>query len=417
MSLILEPTDLEMLEGKHGAACQFAMKLLVQYAEMLDAKNLISVVGAHIDGCLYHGQASLDFAQRLVQLGGQVRVPTTLNVSSLDRLHPHLYRGDATIAKQARALMDAYETLGCTATWTCAPYQLPNRPRLGEQIAWAESNAIVFANSVLGARTNRYGDFLDICAAITGRVPDVGLHQTQNRRGQIVFSLEQISSAWQADSVLCTLLGFIVGKTTGSSIPVLLGLPSHTSEDDLKGFGATAASSGRVAMFHAVGITPEARTLEMALQNQAPEQTILLTDSDLQEALNQLNTLAVGAKLTAISLGTPHFSLAEFARLMPFITGLQCHPDLEFLISTNRSTLAQLEDNGWLLELNRFGVQIVVDTCTYITPILRQAGGGAVMTNSGKWAHYAPANLGVTVAFGSLRDCVQSAVKGSVWRE
>ncbi len=416
MSLNLEPTDLEMLDGRHGAACQFAMKLLVQYAQMLDAAKLISVVGAHIDGCLYHGQASLDFAERLVQLGGKVRVPTTLNVASLDRLHPDLYRGEKAIATQARALMDAYEALGCTATWTCAPYQLPNRPKLGEQIAWAESNAIVFANSVLGARTTRYGDFLDICAAITGRVPDVGLHQTANRRGQIVFSLEQVSPAWLEDSVLCTLLGFIVGKITGSSIPVLLGLPTGTSEDDLKALGATSASSGRVAMFHAVGITPEAPSLAAALQHQAAEQTIFISDTDLQEALNRLNTLAVGAKLTAISLGTPHFSLAEFARLVPLLTGLQCHSDLEFLVSTNRSTLAQLEENGWLQELNRFGVQIVVDTCTYITPILRQAGG-AVMTNSGKWAHYAPANLGVTVAFGSLRDCVRSAVEGSVWRE
>ncbi len=416
MSLNLEPTDLEMLHGQHGAACQFAMKLVVQYAQMLDAKNLISVVGAHIDGCLYHGQASLDFAQHLVKLGGKVRVSTTLNVSSLDRLHPNLYRGDAVTATQARALMDAYEALGCTPTWTCAPYQLPNRPALGDQIAWAESNAIVFANSVLGARTNRYGDFLDICAAITGRVPDVGLHQTANRRGQIVFSLERVSQTWLEDGVLCTLLGFIVGKTTGSSIPVLLGLPSGTSEDDLKALGATSASSGRVAMFHAVGITPEAPSLAVALQDQAAEKTIFITDTDLQEALNQLNTLAVGAELTAISLGTPHFSLAEFARLIPLLTGLQCHPALEFLVSTNRSTLAQLEENGWYVELNRFGVQIVVDTCTYITPILRQAGG-AVMTNSGKWAHYAPANLGVTVAFGSLRDCVRSAVEGRVWRE
>jgi predicted aconitase len=416
MSLFLEPRDLEMLDGKHGAAIQFAMKLVVQYAQMLEAKDLISVVGAHIDGCLYHGQASLDFAERLVQLGGKVLVPTTLNVASLDRLHPNLYRGDAAIALQARALMDAYEALGCTATWTCAPYQLPNRPKLGEQIAWAESNAIVFANSVLGARTNRYGDFLDICAAITGRVPNVGLHKTENRRGQIVFSLEPTSSAWLEDSILCTLLGLIIGQTSGSSIPVLLGLPTNTSEDDLKALGATAASSGRVAMFHAVGITPEAPSLEMALQDQAPERTIFVTDTDLQRAQNQLNTLAIGAKLTAISLGTPHFSLSEFAQLVPLLTGLQCHPSLEFLVSTNRSTLVELEQNGWYLELQRFGVQIVVDTCTYITPILRQASG-AVMTNSGKWAHYAPANLGVTVAFGSLQDCVRSAVQGSVWHK
>jgi predicted aconitase len=411
----LEPADRAMLAGEHGGACQLAMKLIVQYAAMLDARRLISVTCAHIDGCLYHGVASLDFARRLVELGGKVRIPTTLNVSSLDRLHPELYRGDPETARESKKLMDAYEALGCKATWTCAPYQMAQRPKLGEQIAWAESNAIVFANSVMGARTNRYGDFLDICAALTGRVPDAGLHQTAARRGQIVFSLESLSPANLADNILYPLIGYILGVESGSQIPVIVGLPGNTTEDDLKAIGATAASSGCVAMFHAVGLTPEAQTLADALHHQPALRTVPVTADRLDNARRQLNTLAEGAALTAVSLGTPHFSMSEFSRLMPLLASHRCHSGVECFVNTSRAILGELKSCGWHDELERFGARIVVDTCTYITPILRVANGrGAVMTNSGKWAHYAPANLGVQVALGSLVDCVASAVAGRV---
>src|SRR5690606_38038749 len=170
----LSVRDEEFLNGVHGDAGRLAMELVVAVGRAEDATRLIDIEAAHIDGCLYHGQAGLDFALRLA--GGVVAVPTTLNVSSLDLLHHDLYRGEPTTAEQARALMDAYVRLGCQPTWTCAPYQLVDRPRFGAQIAWGESNAIVFANSVLGARTNRYGDFMDIACAITGRAPYYGLH-------------------------------------------------------------------------------------------------------------------------------------------------------------------------------------------------------------------------------------------------
>ena len=176
--LTLELSDRAQLAGHHGEAPRLAMRIITRLARVTGAPRLIDITAAHIDGCLYHGQASLDFAERLAAAGGRVVVPTTLNVGSLDLLHPHLYRGDPETARRARRLMDAYVALGCAPTWTCAPYQLPDRPALGQQVAWAESNAVVFANSVLGARTNRYGDFLDICAALTGRVPDAGLHRS-----------------------------------------------------------------------------------------------------------------------------------------------------------------------------------------------------------------------------------------------
>ena len=156
------------------------MRLVVRAAEVTGAERLIDITGAHVDSCLYHGEASLDFVARLVDGGARVSVPTTLNVGAVDLLHPDLNRGDPATVARGRLLMDRYRALGARPTFTCAPYQLADsRPGLGDQVAWGESNAIAFCNSVLGARTNRYGDFLDIAAAIIGRVPEAGLHRTE----------------------------------------------------------------------------------------------------------------------------------------------------------------------------------------------------------------------------------------------
>ncbi|MEO8322711.1 MAG: aconitase X, partial [Actinomycetota bacterium] len=196
-----------MLDGARGEAAAIAMRIVVEMAGVSRAERLIDISGAHIDSCLFHGIAGLDFAERLASAGGRVAVPTTLNVSSLDLLHPDLYRGDDATRIHARRLMDAYVAMGCKPTWTCAPYQLRKRPAFGEHIAWAESNAIVFANSVLGARTDRYGDFIDICAAITGRAPEAGLHLDANRRGTVLFTLDDVTADLLDEEVLYPVLG------------------------------------------------------------------------------------------------------------------------------------------------------------------------------------------------------------------
>jgi predicted aconitase len=411
----LDNFDRGLLDGTEGEAAKLAMRILLRMADIAGADRFIDISSAHIDSCLYHGRSGLDFAERLAAGGAHVRVPATLNVSSLDLLHPHLYRGDAETAVAARKLMDAYVSMGCTATWTCAPYQLQQRPSFGEHVAWAESNAIVFANSVLGARTDRYGDFIDICAAITGRVPDAGLHRTEQRRGRIVFSLAGLSERLLDSDLLLPLLGHIVGSRTGTLIPVIDGLsPEHCSEDRFKAFGAAAASSGAVAMFHVVGVTPEASTLDAALQGMPPDRTIDVSTAMLREA-NEALTTATG-RLTAVSLGTPHFSVAEFERLMPLVTDVRFADGVDVYVSTGRDVLRQVAQRGWLETMQRAGITIVTDTCTYITPILRQATG-TVMTNSAKWANYAPGNLGVEVAFGTLSECIRSARIGRVWRD
>ena len=183
--------------------------------------------------------------------------------------------------------MDAYVAMGCRPTWTCAPYQLPDRPAFGEHVAWAESNAIVFANSVLGARTNRYGDFIDICAAITGRVPDHGLHTDEARRATVVVRLEGLTDALLDDELLYPVLGHLLGRRAGSDVWAIDGLPPNTSEDRLKAIGAAAASSGSVALFHAIGVTPEAPTWEAVAAERTREETVTL--ADLRAARDELS--------------------------------------------------------------------------------------------------------------------------------
>ncbi|HZA82223.1 MAG TPA: aconitase X, partial [Actinomycetes bacterium] len=286
----LSDGDRALLAGAGDPAGQLAMRIVVEVARLGGAAELIDVASAHIDGCLYHGQAGLDFAERLLRDGAAVRVPTTLNVASLDLLHPDRFRGDPETAGAARRLMDAYVAMGCRPTWTCAPYQLPERPGFGEHVAWAESNAIVFANSVLGARTDRYGDFIDICAAVTGRVPNTGLHLSDRRRGQLVFDVHGLPDPVLEQDLLYPLLGHLIGARSGKLVPVVDGLPGGTDEDRLKAVGAAAASSGEVGLVHVVGSTPEAPTLAEALQRRQPVEVVEVTPAMLRAARDQLTT-------------------------------------------------------------------------------------------------------------------------------
>jgi len=412
----LTPYDEDLFSGRRSEAARTAMSIILQMARVAGAKRLIDVRSAHIDGCLYHGRAGLDFAERLAAAGGRVVVPATLNVGSLDLLHPGLFRGDEETARLARRLMDAYVAMGCEPTWTCAPYQLPERPSPGEHIAWAESNAIVFANSVLGARTERYGDFIDICAAIAGRVPDAGLHRPENRRGQVLFDLEGIPERLRHEDVLYPVLGHLVGLEAGNEVPVFDGLPESTTEDQLKALGAAAASSGSVALFHAVGLTPEAHSLADALHGGRPTRTVRVFPEMLVRAQDSLTT-SPGRELAAVSLGTPHFSITEFGKLVPLLEEIgRVHPRVDFYVSTSRHVLSEIEERGWLPVCEEAGLRIVTDTCTYVTPILRRRHG-PVMTNSAKWSYYAPGNIGVETVFGSLTECIRSAHVGEVWRD
>ncbi len=391
------------------------MRVVTRVANAMGAGKLLDITGAHIDSCLDHGQAGIDFAAKLAEGGSLVRVPTTLNVASLDLLHPELYQGPPETATRARRLMQYYQDMGCQPTWTCAPYQLSVRPEFGVHIAWAESNAIVFVNSVLGARTHRYGDFIDICAAITGRAPAAGLHLDENRVAEVVVDVTGLPPHLFDVEVFYQVLGHLMGGLVGSRVPVIVGLPSEVSEDRLKAIGAAAASSGSVGLFHCVGSTPEAPDLVTAGGGSVPSRRIAVHADMIRDARDDLST-STSDELGIVSLGTPHYSVTEFERLVNLLDGRPVHPSIDFYVSTGREVLATIRQRGWVDQLENAGIQLVTDTCTYVTPVMAERSGVA-MTDSAKWAYYAPGNIGVDVVFGATSDCVESAIAGRVVRD
>lgn len=415
--LHLDPTDQALLAGAEGPAAAMAMRIVVESARMLDAERLLSIASTHIDGCLYHGDSGTAFAERLVAEGGAVRVPTTLNVGALDLLHPDRERLDPERRTMARRLMAAYQALGCRPTWTCAPYQAGHRPRLGEDVAWGESNAVVFCNSVLGARTNRYGDFLDICAALAGRAPQVGLHRPENRRARLVVDVHGLRPELLAEETFYPVLGAWLGAEAGDVVAVIDGLPAPVvTEDRLKALGAAAASTGAVGLFHVTGITPEAPTLEAALHHQPPDRVIRLTPAMLRASRDRLSTsrIGTGGRIDAVAIGSPHLSHDEVDALERRLAGRRCAVPL--YACTGRHVIQALDAAGRRKGLEAAGVVLVVDTCIVVTPILPPQGG-VLLTNSGKFAHYAPANTGHETVFGNLSDCVESAVAGTLRRD
>ncbi len=403
------------LSGSDGPARQLAMQIVVGAAEALEAPRLLPITSAHIVGCFYGGQVGLDFAERLRSLGARVAVPATTNTGTVDLVHADVNREGGETIRRGRRLMQLYADMGCAVTWTCAPYQIGIRPRRGEHVAWGESNAVAFANSVLGARTNRYGDFIDICAAITGRVPSAGLHLSENRLGEVLIDVSTLSADMLAADVAYPILGYLVGRAAGSRVPVIEGLPATATEDQMKALAAGAASAGNVGLFHAIGVTPEAATRDDAFGGRDPVETTTVTSAMLVAARDALTTAADG-RITTICLGTPHFSIDEFALLRPMLEGQDLAAGVEFYVSTSRTVMAELDRRGWLGTFQRPGVQLIVDTCTYFPGVLG-AEPRVVMTNSAKWAYYAPGGLPVTVVFGSLGECVRSASLGRVWRD
>ena len=408
----LAQSDHDMLAGISGQGAALAMRILTETARMLGAEELIDISSAHIDGCLYHGDSGALFAEKLVSTRAKVRVPTTLNVGALDLLHGGRVRLAPPAREMARRMMSAYIAMGARATWTCAPYQAGHRPAVGQDVAWGESNAVAFCNSVLGARTNRYGDFLDICAAITGRAPKIGLHLPSQRRATVLIDTSRLPRTFFDEDIAYPILGAWLGREVGSSIAAFDSLP-HPTEDQLKALGAAAASSGSVGLFHVIGVTPEAPTRDAAFAGQPPETIVRLDVSMLHVARASLSTaqLAVGDPIDAVAIGSPHLSPRELRQLEVAIGTRRCKVPL--YACTSRHSLAVIAPEGIEDRLGKCGVVFITDTCIVVTPILPE-GGGILVTNSGKFAHYAPANTGYDVVFACLQDCVDSAVAGQL---
>ncbi|MFQ5628139.1 MAG: aconitase X [bacterium] len=411
----LTPYDKSLLAGEHGPAAKMAMSILVRMLPVYGTDRFLDIEAAHIDSTVYQGVATMEYAEKLAEMGAKVKVPSTLNVSGVDEYGWKEWAVPKDYAQNAYRQMVAYQSMDCIPTWTCAPYQTEYRPEFGQQIAWGESNAIAFANSVIGARTERYPDLMDICAAITGRAPAAGLHLSENRAGQVLLRLQGIRHELQEDDSFYPVLGHLLGKIAPDRIPVIEGMDAAPSDDQLKALCAAAASSGATALFHIVGITPEAPTFGEVFQKRQPQETIDICLLDLVAARNELTTTK-GKSVDLVVLGSPHFSLAEFKKLAPLISGCRRHAEVKFLVTSSRGVVALAKSMGLLEPLEDFGGKLTVDTCILTSPMLPPEIK-VLMTNSAKFAYYSPGLLNTQVVFGSLEDCVNSAIAGRVVRD
>ncbi len=410
--LALGAGDERMRDGASGRARQVAMEIIIHMAQAGGARSLIDITQAHIDGCIYTGPASLRFATQLVQWGGRVAVPTSLNAISVDRCG---WRGQGIapeFGEPAEALAQAYVDLGAAPTYTCAPYHLDSAPVAGQHIAWAESNAVVYANSVIGARTAKVPDFLDILIALTGRAPATECHLDGHRKARIQIDLEPLGPG--RDESLYPLLGYHVGLLSGRDIPVICGLereaPNH---DELRALGAAFATTSSAPMFHLAGVTPEAPDAPTALGGLAPSVQHRVTRADLAQTWHALNAAAADDTVELVALGNPHFSAAEIGALARLCEGRSKAASVQVVVTTSRQVLERLAPPDQVAALRAFGVRFVVDTCWCMLqePVV-PVHARTIMTNSGKYAHYAPGLVGRMACFGSLRDCVEVACTG-----
>ena len=406
-SIRLTEHDRALLDGRHGKAAQMAMQIVLRMAELQGADHLVDVTQAHIDGCIYTGPASLRFAGQLVQWGAKVRVPTTLNSISVDQRRWRELGIDPALGEPASALGDAYMAMGAQLSFTCAPYLLDTAPKAGEHIVWAESNAVVYANSVLGARTLKYPDYLDICIALTGRAPLVGCHLDAQRKARLQIELPALG---ELDDAFYPLLGYHIGALAGSRVPLVLGLEKRKPGlDDLKAFGAAFATTSAAPLFHIAGVTPEAIDPAQVLDADISIAVEKIRLKDLLRSWRELNS-ARDNRVDVVSLGNPHFSLSEFAHLARLCRGRQRHPDVVLAITCGRAVLEQAREAGHIAVIEAFGATLITDTCWCMLgePVIPLAAK-TLMTNSGKYAHYAPGLVGRQVHFASLAECVDAA--------
>lgn len=405
-ALELSDADRSMLEGGEGVAVRQAMRIICAMAAQQGAAGLVDVTQGHIDGCIYASPANLTFAEKMADLGARVRVPTTMNAISVDRANWQAQGVPFGFGDPAARLADAYVRMGCRPTFTCSPYLLDSAPRAGEAIAWAESNAVIFANTVLGARTAKHPDFLDLCIALTGRAPLSGVYLDRNRRARRVIDVELPEGI---DDAFWPLIGYLAGRAAPDRIPLLRGLSAgRPSRDDLKALCAAFGTTSAAPMLHIEGVTPEA---DGCAADDADR--VSITRADMASAWSLLNEGPEQVQLVAI--GSPHASLEECRDLADCLAGRRRAEDVAVIVTAGNDVIAKAEQDGTLGRLAACGVQVLPDLCwCSISEPVFPTQTRAVMTNSGKYAHYGPGLSGRAVRFGSLADCVTAALTGRV---
>lgn len=406
----LSEKDQAMLRGDQGEGRQKAMELVLAMAKMYGADRLIDITSSHIDACIYVGPATLQFAQRFAAYNTPFAVPTTLNAVSVDQRRWEELGIDKEEAAHACALADAYISMGASKqSFTCAPYLLPNRPGFSDQIGWGESNAVAFANSVIGARTQKYPDMLDVAVALTGRAPLAGCHLDEHRRPAVRVNVDS-RLAKVTDDSLWPLLGYRAGAAAISDIVILCGLEeSKPTMDDLKAFGAAYGTSSGSPMFHIRGVTPEALSWD---DEGSIRRTEEITLGDLAATWKELNS-ATDPSVGLVALGNPHASIDEMREISRLVDGKKKNAATRFVIACGRWTEGESEKAGWSRIIRDFGGEILTDTCWCMIerPIVPEDLVNA-MTNSAKYAHYGPGKSRIKMHFGSLAQCIEAGIKG-----
>ncbi len=402
--LDLTGDDRAMLEGRDGIAVRQAMRIIVAMAAQQGASALVNVTQGHIDGCIYASPANLTFAEKMAEMGGRVRVPTTMNAISVDKANWRAQGVPDDFGDPAARLADAYVRMGCRPTFTCSPYLLDSAPGAGESIAWAESNAVIFANTVLGARTAKHPDFLDLCIGMTGRAPLSGVYLEENRRPQRIVDVVLPQGI---DDAFWPLVGYLAGKAAPDCIPLLRGLgAAKPSRDDLKALCAAFGTTSAAPMLHIEGVTPEAGIAPLETAD-----TVSISLADMAAGWSLLNEGPEEVQLVAI--GSPHASLEECRALAAVFDGRRRRADVAVIVTAGQQVIDAAAHDGTLKSLKDSGVQVLPDLCwCSISEPVFPTMTRALMTNSGKYAHYGPGLSGRAVRFGSLADCVESALTG-----
>lgn len=401
MKLTVE--EQRMVDGDRGEGVRKAMEILVALGEIYDADRLIPVSSVQVAGVSYKnlGEAGIEFLTEWAEMGGGVRVPTTLNPAGMDLTRWEAIGFPEDFARSQMRVIDAYGRMGIPVCCSCTPYLTGNVPALGDHVAWSESSAVSYANSAIGARTNREGGPSALAAAITGRTPRYGYHLDSNRRAGFVVEvrcpLETISDFGA--------LGYLVGKRVENGVPYFQGV-GRPGMEELKSLGAAMAASGAVALYHVEGVTPEARAGDV-VDDGAPRIEI----DSIEDAYEALTT-ADDDEVDFVSLGCPHASLEEIRRIAALVRGKRLRATT--WVTTAAETRVRAARAGLVEEIETAGGRVLADTCMVVAPI-EAFEFRTLATNSAKGAFYSAGHCGVNVRFGTMEDCLRAAVSGR-WR-
>ncbi len=404
MAMMLTSEEEAILSGKQGEAKKIALELLVRVGELFGADRLIPVRFVHVHAH-YGGlhDAGMEVAERFAGLGARYSVPTTVNPSSISAEETELPVPPEYAAKQRRIRI-AHEVMGVIPTWSCCPYY-ETLPALGENVAWGESSAISFANSVLGARTNKTSTGLEISASLLGKMPEFGLYLPENRQPQIRVDLR----LKHLEDLDFHTLGFILGKLCKKRIPWIRGMPAPVSQDSLKALGASAASSGAVELYHVEGITAEAKAGLVRAERNDWLEHFTLTEEDLKETQEKISTAS--GEVDLITIGCPHYSVSEMSQVAKLLAGKKVSGKIPLWVYTSSRIKAICRGQGILKTLEEAGVRVVSGSCPVISP-LRLLGIKAVMVNSGKLANVIPSEHDIEVVYASTEECIRTAILG-----